>query len=158
MLISDSYRKLNKALHASNRHYGASGSQWRDDVMAMIGPGTVLDYGCGKNPLSIEGARLYDPAINGISDPPEPADYVICTDVLEHVEPEFIDNVIADLRRVTIRALFLAVCTKPAEKFLADGRNAHLIQENASWWGQKVEKHFKIDPKNTKTHFISVCT
>ena len=158
MLISDAYRELNRALHTARKAYGTSGDQWRDQVLEMIGPGTILDYGCGKNPLRIEGARLYDPAIKGIDSPPEPADYVICTDVLEHVEPEYIDAVIADLRRVTRKSLFLTVCTRPADKFLADGRNAHLIQKPASWWGEKVRKHFKIDPKNTKTHFISVCT
>lgn len=158
MLISDSYRALNRALHGARQGYGTSGDQWRDDVLAMIGKGTILDYGCGKNPLRIEGAKLYDPAIKGIDKPPEPADYVICTDVLEHVEPEYIDAVIEDLRRVTRKSLFLTVCTRPADKCLADGRNAHLIQKSASWWGEKVGKLFKIDPKNTKTHFISVCT
>jgi hypothetical protein len=32
----------------------------------------------------------------------------------------------------------------PAEKQLADGRNAHLIVENHAWWRQRLDKRFSL--------------
>ena len=55
------------------------------------------------------------------------ADLVCCIDVLERVEPHRLDNVLADLRRVTTTVGFFTVHTGPAVKTLSDGRNAHLI-------------------------------
>jgi len=37
---------------------------------------------------------------DGLRDP-SPASFVACIDVLEHIEPELLDNVLDDLRRVT---------------------------------------------------------
>ena len=79
---------------------------------------------------------------------PNPADIVACTDVLEHIEPECLEDVLADLRQVTKRLGFFTIATRPAKKFLADGRNAHLIQQDAKWWIERLWKHFKIQQFN----------
>lgn len=101
----------------------------------------VLDYGCGKRTLESAlgfGINNYDPALEGLDASPAPADIVCCTDVLEHIEPDCLTAVLADLRRVTKRAIFLTIATRPAKKFLADGRNAHLIQKPARWWIERL--------------------
>jgi S-adenosylmethionine:diacylglycerol 3-amino-3-carboxypropyl transferase len=72
--------------------------------------------------------------------PPEPHDIVVCTDVLEHIEPDCLDDVLADIRRCTKKAALLVVATRPAMKTLSDGRNAHLIQEDFKWWEPHIEK------------------
>ena len=108
----------------------------------MIGAKTVLDYGCGKGGLGLALSHLlmtgYDPAVAGHEGTPEPADLVICTDVLEHIEPECLEEVLDDLRRCALKGVFLTIATRPAKKFLADGRNAHLIQEPMTWWLPKI--------------------
>jgi len=71
---------------------------------------------------------------------PEPHDIVACTDVLEHLEPYCVDDVIDDLRRVTRKALFLTIATRVSKRTLADGRNAHLIVEGAPFWLQILWK------------------
>src|SRR6187402_3606554 len=132
-LISEDYRRLNQQLHADRADYGASGQKWANTVRELaksLPATTILDYGAGKRTLERAlgfGISNYDPAVAEISAPPEPADLVVCTDVLEHIEPERIDALLDDLRRLTIRAVFLSVATRPAKKTLADGRNAHLI-------------------------------
>jgi 2-polyprenyl-3-methyl-5-hydroxy-6-metoxy-1,4-benzoquinol methylase len=65
---------------------------------------------------------------------PEPHDIVACTDVLEHIEPDCLDDVLKDIRRCTKKVAFLLIATRPAIKVLADGRNAHLIQQPYTWW------------------------
>ena len=64
--------------------------------------------------------------------------------MLEHIEPELLDNVLDDLQRVTMGRGFFTVHTGPAVKILPDGRNAHLIQKPASWWLPKFMSRFEL--------------
>lgn len=150
MLITDEYRQLNAELHVSNPHYGVSSSRWAPhvaDLAARLQTQDILDYGCGKGLLKQTlgwPIREYDPAIPGKDTPPEPADLVICTDVLEHIEPECLSHVLDDLQRLTRKVAFLNVATRPAKKVLADGRNAHLIQEQLSFWLPQFWERFTL--------------
>ncbi len=75
---------------------------------------------------------------------PEPRELVACIDVLEHIEPECLDDVLDDLRRCVLKYGIFTIHTKPAQKILPDGRNAHLIQEQPDWWKEKLNKRFTI--------------
>lgn len=140
MLITDEYRKLNADLHTSNPNYGVSSARWANHVVELAGrlqTQDILDYGCGKGLLKQTlgwPIREYDPAIPGKDATPAPADLVICTDVLEHIEPDCLTHVLDDLQRLTRKVAFLNVAMRPAKKVLADGRNAHLIQQPLSFW------------------------
>ena len=68
----------------------------------------------------------------------------VVIDVLEHVEPFYVEAVLIDLRKITNGHGFFTIHTGPAVKTLADGRNAHLIQNPASWWLPKLCDHFEI--------------
>lgn len=149
MLISDSYQELNKQLHLSNAAYGTTAPKYVQHVQNLIdvtGAKNVLDYGSGKGLLGQALSHLmiqeYDPGIEGKGEPPAPATVVVCIDVLEHIEPECLDDVLDDLKRVTQGACFITVSTRPAVKFLADGRNAHLIVEEIDWWLPQLIKRF----------------
>lgn len=148
--ISEEYRSLNSELHSRNPNYGVMGKLYADQVLQlteMVGSRDVLDYGCGKGTLGMNlpfDIREYDPAIKSKSASPSPADIVVCTDVLEHIEPEFVDNVVQHLAMLVRRIGFFTVATRPALKTLADGRNAHLTIQPLSWWIAKFETIFNI--------------
>lgn len=151
--ISDTYRELNRDLHATRGDmYGANSYRWADMVLSLrdeAQANTVLDYGCGKGKLKEAlgdpgWMREYDPAIAGKDGEPEKADLIVCTDVLEHIEPEFLDNVLDQIGKLAERAVFLVIATQPAEKHLADGRNAHLSLHDPQWWKQKLSDKFFI--------------
>lgn len=155
-LISDAYKALNRKLHEDRADYGCRGHNYAD-VVARIRKASecdsVLDYGCGKGRL----ARAlpfpiweYDPAIPGKDHPPRPADLVMCTDVLEHIEPEYIDEVIADLARATKKVVFIVISMATAQKVLPDGRNTHLIVEKKEWWLEKLGKWFTVPTNGVK--------
>jgi 2-polyprenyl-3-methyl-5-hydroxy-6-metoxy-1,4-benzoquinol methylase len=112
------------------------------------GSRSILDYGCGKGNLAVAmpdlAIREYDPAIAGKDGEPEPADLVICTDVLEHIEPNYLDDVLDHIRSVTAKFAFLNIATRPAVKTLPDGRNTHLIIRPQDWWRSRIEKFFEI--------------
>lgn len=148
--ITEEYRDLNTQLHASNSGYGASGYKWVQIVSQLatvLQTRNLLDYGCGKRTLEAAlgfPIHNYDPAFKEYEKKPDPADLVICTDVLEHIEPECLDLVLSDIARCTRRMAFLNVSTRPAEKTLPDGRNVHLIQKSTNWWIKKMCNYFRI--------------
>lgn len=150
-MISDDYRRLNAALHESNSGYGTSGQKYAGDVRGLVkeyGLATILDFGCGKGTLKHQlpgfDVREYDPAIPGKDAPPEMADLVTCTDVMEHIEPEHLDAVLGELKRLSKKLVYLVIATVPATKTLADGRNAHLIVQSSAWWRAKLGERFQI--------------
>lgn len=149
-LISEEYRQLNAQLHADNLAYGVGGGKHAKTVeklCASLKTTSVLDYGCGKGYLAKElpfPIWEYDPAIPSKSDTPRPADIVVCADVLEHIEPERIEYVLDDLRRCTRKVGYFVIHTGPSAKSLADGRNAHILQQTRSWWEEKLGMFFEI--------------
>lgn len=149
MLISDSYRQLNATLHQSAITYGTSGAIRIGEVTDTADKfdcESILDYGCGKGDLKralvFRDIREYDPAIEGKDAMPEPADLVYCGDVLEHVEPEHLLVVLDHIASLTRKVFMAVVHTGPAKKHLADGRNAHLIQQPIEWWLPELLKRW----------------
>jgi len=163
--ISDEYLELNKKLHSDRPDYGASGAKRVEAVIKLrtaLKFDTVLDYGCGKGLLAKNlpfPIWEYDPAIAGKDTAPRPADLVVCSDVLEHIEPELLRAVIGDLRRVSKKLLYVVVHTGPAQKKLADGPNAHLIQQPAEWWIATLSEAFKVeqDVSNSTPLEVHLC-
>jgi hypothetical protein len=161
-LISDEYTKLNKELHDYKVHYGAIGMRHLNKVVKLIkeiNTTDVLDYGCGKSTLARNlpfRIQQYDPAIEKYKSLPVPADVVVCTDVLEHVEPEFLENVLKHLAYLTKKAGYFTACTCPAKKTLSDGRNAHISLHTKFWWNEKFIEYFTIKELNFEDNEIVV--
>jgi hypothetical protein len=168
MMITPEYKALQKQLHAENERYGISGANYADIVRHISDWGRlpILDYGCGKQTLAkalgpAYRVTNYDPCIEGLDTPPEPHAAVACTDVLEHIEPEFVESTLAELRRLTLTRALLVVSTRPAMKTLADGRNAHISLHPEDWWMERIKaagfavlEHFKED---NDTAFGVIC-
>jgi hypothetical protein len=62
--------------------------------------------------------------------------------VIEHFEPELLDESLQLMQSKFTQSAFLIIACYPAKKFLSDGRNAHLIVENADWWLERVKQQF----------------
>lgn len=137
-------------MHETKPSYGISGREYLADVIGIcqgIQSKDVLDYGCGKSTLAMNLPFIinqYDPGIPRFSDLPEPADIVVCTDVLEHVEPDLIGNVLDHLQSLTKKILFAVIHTEASNKHLPDGRNAHILQEPPRWWVNALWSSFDI--------------
>lgn len=150
MVITEDYRKLQQELH-QNPDYGRASVFFAPTVkelMMRLGSQSLSDYGAGKKALWHEIGRPehyfpYDPAFPEYG-PPQTADLVVCIDVLEHIEPELIDNVLDDLQKIVTKHGFFTIHLGPARKMLADGRNAHLLQKPVAWWKKKLEQRFII--------------
>jgi len=166
-VISAEYRELNRLLHESDPAYGSgSGAKYAQfvlETMRRTKSSTVLDYGCGKGTLGKAlGAFVanYDPAVPEWAEMPSPSDLVVCTDVLEHIEPEQLEAVISHIRRLALRAVLFVIACREAKKTLADGRNAHLIVEPPEWWIELLSERFKPLVKHVTddNDLLMVCT
>jgi 2-polyprenyl-3-methyl-5-hydroxy-6-metoxy-1,4-benzoquinol methylase len=121
-------------------------------LIDSTGAKSLLDYGCGRmcnlakhiEPGHDVDYIAYDPGVPEFSQEAEPADLVCCIDVLEHIEPDCLDNVLSDLRRCVKGHGFFTIHTGPAVKLLSDGRNAHLIQQPPSWWLPKLMQRWTL--------------
>lgn len=145
-LCSPTYKVQLQAMHARQK-WGGDGAKHAWDVesfMRQIEPATTLDYGCGLGYLTAAFAPLgirvqgYDPGIVGREGTPKLCDLVVCTDVLEHVEPAKLDNVLDHMFRVCLKAAYVVISTRPAKAVLPDGRNAHISLHDADWWRLKL--------------------
>lgn len=149
--ISAEYRDMNYTMHKDNGVYGAGGKHHIQNVIKLaerFKTTSILDYGCGKSTLSNLlpfPIHEYDPCIPGKDTTPSPADIVVCTDVLEHVEPAYLDNVLKDLQRCTLKVGFFTIHTEHAAKMLPNGKNAHLTIQGPDWWKSKLSEYFTIE-------------
>lgn len=145
-LASPQYRKLLRAKHAEKR-WGKDGHSHAPEVTVFadaLGAESILDYGCGRGTLAeaLKPRRVmeYDPGVEGKDKPPKPADLVVSTDVLEHIEPALLDGVLGHLSRLAGKGCYLVIATTPAREILADGRNAHLIVQPPAWWLEQLAR------------------
>lgn len=152
--ISQEYKEQLELLHSQNEDWGTSSLRHLPRIEAMLierSFASFLEIGCGKGKLvealkekfpdrKIEG---YDPAVPAYAPPKPAATITACIDVLEHIEPEYLDNFLKLLARKTHTMCYMVIALTKAKQILPDGRNAHLIIENSRWWKMKVIKHFR---------------
>lgn len=162
-LISAEYVELNKKMHEDSDFGNSECSLYMVDVIKRYylheNCKSLLDYGCGKGVLKkkyFHDAIEYDPCVTGKESDPKPCDLVACLDVLEHIEPEYLDNVLEHISEKMLITGILQIATRPAVRVMDDGRNAHLIVKNAQWWLNKLENHFDVVGFNGTKNFINV--
>jgi len=146
---------LQRALHDDVfQRYGAHDRFERyQDFARHVMPGeTILDYGCGKGRLAVwfagdsPSAVRYSHAPREVTcyDPvtfphlPQPHDVVACLDVLEHVEPHYLGNVIEHIWRLTNRLAYFVIPNAAGTRRMSNGQLAHLTVEGPAFWLEKL--------------------
>lgn len=153
-LCSPEYAAVLKATHAEylakDNPWGRSTWRFFTEIKAFydeLGANTLLDYGCGQNTLRKWAAKQdppfrvmsYDPGLEGMAVMPKPVDMVVCTEVLEHVEPGKLTAVLSHINALALKGAYLTIACSEAGETLSDGRNAHLIIESPAWWLEKMK-------------------
>jgi cyclopropane fatty-acyl-phospholipid synthase-like methyltransferase len=149
MIVSESYVDQLKFLHRS-KVFGDQ-SKIQPEVKRCIDQynvESILDFGCGKGNV-IESLKQaypnidvygYDPSNELYNVMPQQVDLIFSTDVIEHIEPEYLDKTIDDLANRAKKVMHHLIACHPAKRNLPDGRNAHLIIEEPNWWKAKLQK------------------
>lgn len=128
MTITQAHRDRLKALHARDPKFGVIGHLWApevSDMMADLGANSLLDYGAGRSGLAAAVvyinngiiAHEYEPAFGHTA--PDPADFVTCIDVMEHVESDQVEAVFADIKRCATMGALITISLRagsPAKK------------------------------------------
>ena len=166
-LISDEYKLLNTKLHEQSKSYGNRNEFLARELPVSISIlrklynyESVLDYGCGKGlilnclaekllPLGMK-LQGYDPCVEKFAETPKPADILLCTDVLEHVEPDKTEEVLSHISTLTINVCYLVIDLLPAVKKLPDGRNAHINLHSTGWWLNALSDAFPFSLQYTQ--------
>ena len=144
-----------KQLHQNKSAFGDRADYKKfEKWINYFNPSSIIDYGCGKGNLVntfkqdfpnkvIQG---YDPAVEEFSKQPTTTfDMLISLDVLEHIEPDYIDSVLQNINNLIVKGCYLVIATGPAKNKLPDGRNAHLIQKEPDWWIDKILTNMNVN-------------
>jgi len=153
-MYSKSYIKQLRSLHTdSSRPQGFGGKPKKlgkfHTWMDAWKPSSLLDYGCGKGHVLADIrdqykntlCEGYDPAVKLFEGLPNKTyDCVFSNDVLEHIEPNYVEEVLEHINSLANKYIWLRIDTLPARKTLPDGRNAHITLESSDWWLEKINK------------------
>lgn len=117
-------------------------------LINMTGATSILDYGCGQGKQYDEiqvhqwwgvPVARYEPAVPRWSELPAGRfGGVVCTDVLEHVPEEQVDQVIADVLTKAEHFVFFTACCRASTKSFPDGRNLHITLRPITWWWDRL--------------------
>ena len=158
-LFSKEHIENQQKIHSEIPAYGQASMVFAPMVSELVNANQVtslLDYGCGLGQLS---NRLelndnikanfsnfnYDPALPEFSAKPEPAEMVICLDVLDVVEDECVDSVLDDLVSLTDKIAFFSINTSlPAEADNAKELEAEAHFKPVEWWLPKIMERFEL--------------
>lgn len=156
MLYTESYVKQLQGVHAYEHRPSGFGANTKKlgkfhYYFEKWEPNSLIDYGCGKGWIlkSLQETYPtcqmvgYDPAVLEYQKIPnnKQFDCVFCIDVLEHIEPSCLVEVLKHINQLSTKYIWLRIDTLPARKRLPDGRNAHLIIEQPVFWKDIIKKH-----------------
>lgn len=150
-MISEYYLELQRLAHL-RPFYGNSPRHKLDhfiEILQIYPIETLLDYGCGKGKLKTYVPKWvtvteYDPAIKGKDRLPAGVfDCVAAIDVLEHIEHDYIEDVLESIRARTACYVYFTISLRPARKKLHDGRNAHILLRSRESWLDELSSNYK---------------
>jgi len=154
--ISNYMQDQNEKFHIQKEDYGSFGHRWRLGISALIKKyniKSIIDFGAGKKTLEKSigheiSIQSYDPAFDSLNPNLIPADLLVCTHVLEHVEPEYLQSTLDYLSSLTNKAFLLVMDNGVSGKILPDGTESNLIQKDMNWWESQINKSFNADLVN----------
>lgn len=138
---------------------------------------TAFDFGCGRghtlSALASRGVKVTgidfssEPECkNGVKfikddvrtvDLGKKADLVVCHDVLEHSEKQYVEEIVLNLARHTGKFASLAIAN---HSDIWNGKELHLIREDFGWWTKLLERYFEIlesDRRLSDTLYLFWC-
>lgn len=175
MAITQGYQRLLREQRARQPTWGNAKRHAAPVALELkllgIESGTVLDFGAGTGAFKQVFEELterrfevdnYEPGhLQWAELKPWLYDAVVCTHVLEHVEPPLLAETLDEIRTHAKALIYIEVPHGPATKILPDGRDAHLTQQPPPWWYELLTLRlwpFTIEsrpaPNSLNTQFI----
>jgi hypothetical protein len=153
-ISSINYAKEYDRLHKAGFFNGISCLKQKDAVKQLVvdtDSKTVLDYGSGKghqytvhniNKYWNVSVDCYDPYVKDFCVLQDKVyDGVICSDVLEHVPEDDLDEALGNIFKRATKFVFLCIFIGLAKKKFSDGTNVHVNLKTEDDWINRVAKH-----------------
>jgi SAM-dependent methyltransferase len=151
---SEAWLLRHRATHAKHAVFGTHRHPYlRDTIRRLVAaapglePSSLLDYGCGKGIFLRDMKQTgwfrfvsgYDPAVAAFAArPAQRYDLVLCLDVLDQTEDEFVAAVIEDVAQFAARYALFDVVTKQTPAL------AHLDLRSPESWQQLIAAHMRV--------------
>lgn len=167
--MQEKYIKLYKKLYDLKPNYGRTSILLYDKIKPILkelNVKSVLDYGCGKSQLFLEIERdlnikvhRYDPAIKGLETLPDyNIDFVVCTDVLQHIPHYEINDVLEEIKSFSENCFFYINCTEH-KTLLPNGEKANCTVLSKEEWLKILKFYFEkiklISEEKNKVIFLT---
>lgn len=147
--------------------------------MGMKKGDSLIDFGCGcgrplkafqQLGLDVLGLDLAENCLDRDLDlpfrhtclwnlPPLKADWGYCTDVMEHIPEEKVDDVLEGIRKSTTKGAFFQIAMRPdSSGMLIIGEQLHLTVKGVDWWKAKLKKHWQeVEVEEFSTWCVAQC-
>lgn len=154
------YKKEYELLHSKGYYRGYSVLRHKGKVRNIVNAtksSTILDYGSGKG-LQYSKFKMdkfwnvsvdcYDPYVEKFSILPDKTyDGVICTDVLEHIPEDKLNETLSVIFSKATKFVFFCIHIEEATKKFSDGRNVHVTVKPTEFWTDLINLHNKNNLK-----------
>jgi 2-polyprenyl-3-methyl-5-hydroxy-6-metoxy-1,4-benzoquinol methylase len=146
-LITDQYLAALREKNRVKPWRGTKGVYATVVAERLLPEDTVLDFGCARQDLARRLKELgkpnkvvgYDPGQPELATWPDGKfDIIVATDVLEHIEPQFLEPTLRRLNAACNREMFFVVATRLAGELLPNGVDHHLIVQPYNWWMERL--------------------
>lgn len=137
-------------------------------LIERLAPRSVIDIGCaggvfprllherGIRPVTGVDFVLPDtvapaPGLSFVEAPAhatglETVDMVTSFDMLEHLLPEEVDEVLREFRRLARRWVLVSICYRPSRR-TAMGEGLHMTVRSEKWWMARLQAAFGVAPR-----------
>lgn len=128
------------------------------DGMEAFGLSSVIDFGCGDGKaldkflaagmeaIGVDLVALCEGVVEAcLWDLPaglKPTSWGFCADVMEHVQEDKVDAVLANISAKVRRGCYFRISTVPDGMGALIGETLHLTVKPSSWWAVQIAKHF----------------
>lgn len=109
-----------------------------------------------KNNLNNRQGLFYHKSLDELYDLTENYDVAICSDVMEHIPENEIDNTLKSISSLQVQHYYFAISTRKSVLLDANGNNLHLSILTASKWIDYLSNYFQIINKEVKPTLFSV--
>lgn len=150
-MISETYRQQLYQYRGINKDWGQTVKTKVFDIECFATDNacrTMLDFGSGAGILSQKlkekfNITEYDVGIVGKNIlPDDNFDITVCVDVMEHVEPNYINQTLDWIRLHTSKVAFFTICCIPSKGHFANGSNLHKTVCPPEYWLGKLSSRF----------------
>lgn len=153
--ISDKYKNQIEVLHYKNK-MGKNSKRKIPKLFNMpafleiYNPNSIIDYGCGSGGVvdylseTYKEVIGYDPCVKKYSKyPKKEFDVLVSMDVLEHIEPELLDNNLKNINKLFTKAAYLDIHTGASPTFFTRRQKCTLNSRTAGILAGKNNKKFR---------------